>query len=147
MQAGYPLFVPAENPPAGASSASLAAAARANPNDAVAQLQYGASLQAVGRRREAIAAYQQAVKADPTSVEAQVALAVGGFRKDDPAKAFGAIGPLARDHAGDPSPRFHLGMMLLWIGQPEQARAQFQQVSKEAPGTRLARLAAFFTPK
>ena len=147
MQAGYPLFVPAENPPDGASSASLAAAARANPDDAVAQLQYGASLQAAGRRQEAIAAYRQAVKADPTSVEAQVALAVGGFQKDDPAKAFGTIGPLARDHAGDPSPRFHLGMMLLWIGQREQARAQFQQVAKEAPGTRLARLAAFFAPK
>ena len=70
-----------------------------------------------------------------------------GFSKDDPAQAFGTIGPLARDHAGDPSPRFHLGLMLLWIGQPDQARAQFQQVEKEAPGTRLARLAAFFAPK
>jgi tetratricopeptide (TPR) repeat protein len=147
MQAGYPLFVPAESPPAGATTATLAAAARAGPDDAVAQLQYGASLQAEGRRREAVAAYRQAVKADPSSVEAQVALAVGGFQKDDPAKAFGTVGPLARDHAGDPSPRFHLGLMLLWIGQPEQAKAQFEQVSKEAPGTRLARLATFFTPK
>jgi tetratricopeptide (TPR) repeat protein len=147
MQAGYPLFVPAESPPAGATTATLAAAARANPEDAVAQLQYGASLQAEGRRTEATAAYRQAIKADPSRVEAQVALAVGGFQKDDPAKAFGIIGPLARDHTGDPSPRFHLGMMLLWIGQPEQAKAQFQQVAKEAPGTRLARLAAFFAPK
>jgi tetratricopeptide (TPR) repeat protein len=147
MQAGYPLFVPAEDPPANATKASLAAAAKASPNDAVAQLQYGAALQAEGHRTEALAAYRQAVKADPTSIEAQVALAVGGFAKDDPAKAFGTIGPLARDHAGDPSPRFHLGMLLLWIGQGEQATAQFQQVEKEAPGSRLALLAAFFTPK
>jgi tetratricopeptide (TPR) repeat protein len=147
MQAGYPLFVPAEDPPENASTATLAAAARAAPDDAVAQLQYGAALQAEGQRTEALAAYRQALKADPTSIEAQVALAVAGFQKDDPAKAFGTIGPLARDHAGDPSPRFHLGMMLLWIGQTEQAKAQFQQVEKEAPGSRLARLADFFTPK
>jgi len=38
-------------------------------------------------------------------------------------------------------------MLLLWIGQPEQARAQFEQVEKESPGTRLARLAEFFLPK
>ena len=81
MQAGYPLFVPAEDPPAGATATTLATAARANPDDAVAQLQYGASLQAAGRRSEAIAAYRRAVKADPTSIEAQVALAVGGFRR------------------------------------------------------------------
>ena len=147
MQAGYPLFVPAEDPPGAASSEALAAAARNSPNDAVAQLQYGAALQAAGHRQAALAAYRQAIKADPTSVEAQVALAVGAFSKDDPAKAFGTIGPLARDHTGDPSPRFHLALMLLWIGQPDQARAQFQQVEKEAPTTRLARLAAFFAPK
>jgi tetratricopeptide (TPR) repeat protein len=147
MQAGYPPFVPAESPTGELTLADAARAAKASPNDAVAQLQYGAALQAAGRRQEALAAYRQALKADPTSVEAQVALAVGAFSKDDPSQAFGTIGPLARDHAGDPSPRFHLAMMLLWIGQPEQARAQFQQVEKEAAGTRLARLAEFFTPK
>ena len=147
MQAGYPPFVPADSPPSELTLAAAERAAKAAPNDASAQLQYGAALQVAGRRKEALAAYGQALKADPTRVEAQVALAVGAFSKDDPSRAFGTIGPLARDHAGDPSPRFHLAMMLLWIGQPEQARAQFQQVEKEAPGTRLARLAEFFTPK
>lgn len=147
MQPGYPLFVPAEDPPEGATGESLQAAAASAPNDAEAQLQYGASLQGAGRREEALAAYRQAVKADPSSVEAQVAVALAGFSKDDPSKAFGTVGPLARDHAGDPSPRFHLAMMLLWIGQPEQARAQFHQVTTEAPDSRLARLAQFFTPK
>jgi tetratricopeptide (TPR) repeat protein len=147
MQPGYPLFVPADDPPAGATEASLKAAADAAPNDAKAQLQYGSALQSAGRRREALGVYGQALKADPTSVEAQVALALAGFRKDDPAKAFGTVGPLVRDHKGDPSPRFHLAMMLLWIGQPDKAQAEFRQVASEAAGTRLARLAGFFAPK
>ncbi len=147
MQAGYPLFVPADDPPEGATLESLKAAAEQAPNDAKAQLQYGAALQGAGRRQEAMQAYAQALKADPTSIESQVALALAGFSKDDPAKAFGTVGPLVRDHADDPSPRFHLAMMLLWIGQPEKAQAEFRQVASEAPGTRLARLAEFFEPK
>jgi tetratricopeptide (TPR) repeat protein len=147
MQPGYPLFVPADSPPAGATADSLKAAADAAPDDAKAQLQWGSSLQSEGRRKEALAVYGQALKADPTSIEAQVALAVAAFSKDDPAKAFGTVGPLVRDHAGDPSPRFHLGMMLLWIGQPDKAQAEFRQVASEAKGTRLARLAEFFAPK
>ena len=87
-----------------------------------------------------------ALKADPTSIEAQVALALAAFKKDDPAKAFGTVGPLVRDRKDDPSPRFHLAMMLLWIGQPEKAQAEFRQVAGEAAGTRLARLAEFFAP-
>ncbi len=147
MQAGYPLFVPADDPPEGATLESLKAAAAESPNDAKAQLQYGSALQGAGRRREAVQAYTQALKADPTSIESQVALALAGFKKDDPAKAFGTVGPLVRDHANDPSPRFHLAMMLLWIGQTEKAQAEFRQVASEAPGTRLARLAEFFEPK
>ena len=72
---------------------------------------------------------------------------MAAFSKDDPAKAFGTVGPLVRDHASDPSPRFHLAMMLLWIGQPDKAQAEFRQVASEATGTRLARLAEFFAPK
>ncbi len=147
MQPGYPLFVPADNPPEGATAESLKSAAAAAPNDAKAQLQYGASLQSAGNRKDALAVYGQALRADPTSIEAQVALALAAFSKDDPSKAFGTIGPLVRDHSNDPSPRFHLGMMLLWIGQPDKAQAEFRQVASEAKGTRLARLAEFFAPK
>ena len=147
MQPGYPLFVPADPPPDGATAETLQAAAAAAPDDAKAQLQWGSSLQSAGHRKEALAVYRQALKADPTSIEAQVALAVAAFSKDDAAKAFGTVGPLVRDHAGDPSPRFHLAMMLLWIGQPDKAQAEFRQVASEAAGTRLARLAEFFAPK
>ncbi len=147
MQAGYPLFVPADEPPEAATLESLEAAATAAPNDVTAQLQYGSALQSAGRRKEALAVYGQALKADPTSVESQVALAVAAFGKDDPAKAFGTVGPLVRDKPDDPSPRFHLAMMLLWIGQPEKAQAEFRQVASEAAGTRLGRLAEFFGPK
>ena len=77
-----------------------------------------------------------------------MALAVAAFSKDDPAKAFGTVGPLVRDHAGDPSPRFHLGDdAASGSASPDKARAEFRQVASEAKGTRLARLAEFFAPK
>ncbi len=147
MQSGYPLFVPAAEPAAGITLADLEAAVRARPDDVAALLQLGASLQASGRRGEAVEVYRRAVRADPTSVEAQVALAVGGFSKDEPAAAFGAVGPLVRDNAGDPVPRFHLAMMLVWLGDRDRATAEFRQVAAEAPGTRLARLAVLFEPR
>ncbi len=134
MQPGYPLFVPADNPPEGATLESLKAAAVEAPNDAKAQLQYGSALQGAGRRLEAVQAYTQALKADPTSIESQVALALAGFKKDDPAKAFGTVGPLVRDHANDPSPRFHLAMMLLWIGQTGEGAGRVPPGCKRGAG-------------
>ena len=52
------------------------------------------------------------------------------------------LGPLAADHPDDPSPRFALAVCLLWLRDVERARSEFRQVQDDAPGTRLARLAA-----
>jgi tetratricopeptide (TPR) repeat protein len=145
-QPGYPPFVPAQAP-AVAGLAALQAAAAARPGDAEAQLQAGAALQAVGRRREALDSYRRALASDSQRVETEVAIALGAFSKDDPSAAFGTIGPLARDHPHDPSPRFHLALMLFWIGQREEAQAQFTQVIRDAPSTRLAKLATIFLSK
>jgi tetratricopeptide (TPR) repeat protein len=89
-------------------------------------LLYGFALQRVGRPLSAQAAFEDAVRREPESVEAQAALAVSRFDKDVPAQAFSRLGPLARDHPRSPVVRFHLGLLLLWIREVEEAREQLR---------------------
>ena len=144
IRPGYPPYVPSVPPAAGSTLPALARAASANPSDAMAQLQLGSALAADGQRRAALVTFRRALADAPSSVEARVAVAVGSFSKDDPSQAFGVVGPLVQASPSDPVPRFHLGLMLLWIGQRDQARAQFAQAARSAPTSRLGRLAAEF---
>lgn len=140
---GYPPFIPAED--AGTEDPdALAERAAANPDDPQAQVAYGAALIAEGRRREAVAAFDAALAVDPGLVEARVGRIVAGFSKDEPAVAFGQMGPLVRDHPANPSPRLHLALMLLWLRDPDTARAQLRQVAEQHPGTRLGDAAERF---
>lgn len=86
-------------------------------------LRYGAALQRVGRPVSALAAFEEA-KAAAGGLTAQVAVAVARFDKDDPSAAFSRLGPLARSHPGSALVRFHLGVLLLWIRDVEDARTQ-----------------------
>ena len=144
IRPGYPPFVPSVSPAAGATLPTLARAASANPSDAMAQLQLGSALAADGQRRAAEAAFRRGLADAPSSVEARVAVAVGGFSKDDPSQAFGVVGPLVQASPTDPCRVSTSALMLLWIGQREQARAQFAQAARSAPTARLGRLAAEF---
>ncbi len=140
---GYPPFIPAED--AGTEDpAVLAERAAADPDDAQAQVAFAAALIVEGRRREAIEAFDAALTVDPGLVEARVGRIVAGFSKDEPAVAFGQLGPLVRDNPGDPSPRLHLALMLLWLRDPDTARAQLRQVAEQHPGTRLGDAAERF---
>ncbi|MBA3331404.1 MAG: hypothetical protein H0T39_11170 [Actinobacteria bacterium] len=65
-----------------------------------------------------------------------MAAAVGRFDKDRPERAFSRLGPLARRAGGNPSVRFHLGLLLLWIGEGGKARRQL--VAARAVGRRSA---------
>jgi hypothetical protein len=38
-----------------------------------------------------------------------------------------------------PTVRFHLGLLLLWMGQVRQGAAELRRVQAEAPGSALAR--------
>ena len=133
----YPSFAVAET-----DLADLARRAQARPGDVRAQLAYAAALGQAGRRREAARVAAAARSIAPNDVEASTALAVLGFSKDDPSKAFAVVGPLARDHPRDPVPRFALAMMLTWLRRGDEARAQFRRVAELAPRSRLGRLAA-----
>ena len=80
----------------------------------------------------------------PGMVERRVGRIIAAYSKDNPAAAFGQMGPLVRDNPSDPSPRLHLALMLLWLRDPETARAEFRQVATLAPDTRLGRTAQQF---
>ena len=140
---GYPPFITSEPPPP-ASLAELKAAAVAQPGALQPQLHYAAALVADGQRRAAMDAFDAALAVDPGSLDARVGRIIAAYSKDNPAAAFGQMGPLVRDNPSDPSPRLHLALMLLWLRDPETARAEFRQVATLAPDTRLGRTAQQF---
>jgi tetratricopeptide (TPR) repeat protein len=127
--------------------------AKAETGGVKASLLYGVALQRVGRAVSAHAAFEHARALDGKRLEAQVAEAVGRFDKDAPAAAFSRLGPLARDNPRSALVRFHLGLLLLWIRDVDDARKQLQRASaadrhgfygKEARGL-LSRLEAIGT--
>jgi tetratricopeptide (TPR) repeat protein len=103
---------------------------------------YGVGLQRVGRPMSARRAFEHAARLAPRDVEARVAAAVGLFDKDEPALAFGRLGPLTRLFPNAPTVRFHLGVLLLWTGRIVPAERQFRLASHTQPGSLLAQEAA-----
>ena len=63
--------------------------------------------------------------------------AVGLFDKDAPARAFGRLGPLAGTFPHAVTVRFHLGLLLLWLGQVDQAKKQLELARADAPSSAL----------
>ena len=70
--------------------------------------------------------------------EARVAAAVGLFDKERPALAFSQLGPLSQTFPHAQTVRFHLGLLLLWIGQVQKAREELRLARAEGPKTLLA---------
>ena len=96
------------------------------------RLVYGIALQRVARPVSARAAFASAREADPDSLPAKVAEAIGRFDKDDPSQAFSRLGPLA-DADEDGVVRYHLGLALSWIGQVEEAIRQLELAREADP--------------
>ena len=71
-----------------------------------------------------------------------MAAAVGLFDKANPSRAFSRLGPLVHVFPQAQTVRFHLGLLLLWMGQVNQSRAELRQARDEAPKTALGRQAA-----
>jgi tetratricopeptide (TPR) repeat protein len=94
-----------------------------------ANLLYGVALQRVGRFVSAREAFARARAIDPESLAARVAEAVGSFSKGAPADAFSRLGPLAESHPRSPVVRFHLGLLLLWLRDVDEARRQLQRAA------------------
>jgi tetratricopeptide (TPR) repeat protein len=107
------------------------------------KLVYGIALQRVGRPVSAREAFAAAAAADPSSLPAKVAAAIGRFEKDDPSQAFSRLGPLASSDE-DGVVRYHLGLALSWLGQVEEAKRQLGLARDQDPdgfyGTEAKRL-------
>jgi tetratricopeptide (TPR) repeat protein len=149
---GRPPFVPSSGLPAevvGLSPArQLAALERAaRGKDPKAKLLYGSVLQRLGRSVSAERQFAAASRLAPGDAEAQAAAAVGLFSKAKPELAFSRLGPLAPRFPRSQTVRFHLGELLLWIGQLDKARQELRLARREAPSTPLGRTAAEFLAK
>jgi tetratricopeptide (TPR) repeat protein len=146
---GLPVFVPSFEPPAHirrlASAPQVEALARAaDTGGARAKILYGVALQRINRPRSAEKEYAAAAAEAPTDPEARVAAAVGRFDKDDPSRAFSRLGPLTRVFPRAQTVRFHLGLLLIWLGQVQQAREELRRARGEAPGTVLGKQATLY---
>ncbi|MBD0328840.1 MAG: hypothetical protein ICV64_01895 [Thermoleophilia bacterium] len=140
---GRPPFVPSfaaprlpERPPA----RQLAALERAAREGGVrAKLSYGVALQALERPLSARRQYQAALALAPRDPEVQTAVAVASFDKARPRAAFASLGPLTRTHPRSATVRFHLGVLLAWLGDRDGALRQLERARTLAPpGSRLS---------
>ena len=143
---GLPLFVPAEPFPAALAgrSPSDQLALLAHLKTKVARLHHGSALQRIGRPLSARRVFDEAASLAPDDPETLTAAAVSRFDKDEPAAAFSRLGPLTRRFPRAQTVRFHLGLLLVWIGDAEGAKRQLRQVRALGPETRLGREAKRF---
>ncbi len=117
---------------------------RAQGGDVHDVLLFGAALQRLGRPLSARREFERAAALAPNDPEVLAAVAVGHFDKDQPAQAFSRLGPLARRFPRAATVRFHLGLLLVWLGQVDGARRQFRLARDAEPGSKLAKQATEF---
>jgi tetratricopeptide (TPR) repeat protein len=146
---GLPPFIPEHGPPPELARlgppqelALLAQAARRS--DAHAKILYGIALQQLGRPISARRQFAAAAEVAPGDPEARVAAAVGRYTKAHPERAFSRLGPLVRVFPHAATVRFHLGLLLLWMGEVPQARKQLRRAASEAPRSTVGREARTF---
>jgi tetratricopeptide (TPR) repeat protein len=120
------------NLPAAAQVAALKRAAAGG--SAKAKLLYGATLwnylrMPVSAERELAAA----AKLEPHDPLARTAAAVGLFSKAKPTRAFGHLGPLTAVFPRSAAVEFHLGALLVYIGEYTKAAKHLQSALADGP--------------
>jgi Flp pilus assembly protein TadD len=101
----------------------------------------GAAFQQALRPVSAEREFAAAARAAPADPEALTATAVGLYDKDRPALAFSRLGPLARRFPRAQTVRFHLGLLLIYLGDLPGARRQLAKARAEGPETPLGKRA------
>jgi tetratricopeptide (TPR) repeat protein len=143
---GRPVFVPTFGPAStlhGSPQEELAQLARAARRpDWRGKILYGVALQRLERPVSAERQFVAAAALAPNEPEARVAAAVGLFDKERPSLAFSRLGPLSRTFPRAQTVRFHLGLLLLWIGQVQTAKKELRLARAEGPKTLLGSQAA-----
>ena len=112
--------------------------------EAGSRLLAGVRLQRLGKQLSARREFDAAVRLAPGEPEPLVAAAVARFDKANPSAAFSRLGPLARRFPRAPTVRFHLGLLLLWTGQLDEAKSQLARARSADPDDPLAREADRF---
>ena len=144
---GLPVFVPGFSAPRSfdrlTPKQQLAALWRSS-RSVRGKLLYGVALQRLGKPLSARRQFDEAAALAPSNAEAQVAKAVARFDKDDPSQAFSRLGPLTRRFPRAPTVRFHLGLLLLWIGRVDEAKLQLERARALGPRTTIGREANRF---
>jgi tetratricopeptide (TPR) repeat protein len=102
------------------------------------RLLLGILLQRLERPVSAGRAFAEALERAPNDVDALVADAVGRYDKSNPSAAFSRLGPLTRRFPDAASPRFHLGVLLLWQKDVDEAERQLELAKRAEPGSRIA---------
>jgi hypothetical protein len=138
---GRPVFVPSFGPAStlhGSPQEELAQLARgARRPDWRGKVLYGVALQRLERPVSAERQFAAAAALAPGEPEARVAAAVGLFDKERPSLAFSRLGPLSGTFPRAQTVRFHLGLLLLWIGQVQTAKKELRLARAEGPQTLL----------
>ncbi len=104
----------------------------------------GVILQRRGKEHSAEKLYARAARLQPGNDEAQVAAAVGRFNEDDLAASFSRLGPLVERFPRSQSVRYHLGLLLAWTGQRDQAIKEFRRARALNPSSTLGKQSAAF---
>jgi tetratricopeptide (TPR) repeat protein len=116
FQSGYPVFEPTSHDPL---------------------LIRGNLAQREGHQHTAERLYARAARLHPDDPEALTARAVGLFDEDNLNASFSRLGPLAKRFPRSQTVRYHLGLLLVWIGQAKQGIAEFQEARALGPHTPL----------
>ena len=111
------------------------------------KLLYGVALQRLGHQVSAERAFAEAARLAPDDAEAHVAAAVGRFDKTHPERAFSRLGPLSKRFPHAATVRFHLGLLLLWLGEVKAGKRQLRLAEAAEPGSPLARESQLFLQK
>ncbi len=104
----------------------------------------GVLLQRRGKQHSAEKLYARAARLHPGNDEAQVAAAVGRFDEDDLSASFSRLGPLVNRFPRSQSVRYHLGLLLAWTGQRDQAIKEFRLARSLNPTSTLGKQSSTF---
>jgi tetratricopeptide (TPR) repeat protein len=126
-------------PPAQQLAALRQAAAK---NDPRAKILYGAALWNLRRPLSAERQFAAAARLAPHDPLARTLAAVGLFSKASPVRAFGRLGPLTAVFPHSAAVQFHLGVLLLYVGERAKAAKHLSAAVADGPHSPYAKPAA-----
>jgi len=138
IETGLQLPKALQNLPAARQVAALQRAATRP--DVRAKLLYGATLWNILRKPlSAERQFAAAARLAPHDAVARTAAAAALFSKSNPTRAFARLGPLTAVFPHSPVVEFHLGVLLLYIGERVKAAKQLRATVADSPRSPYAK--------